>query len=314
MAHPAITRTYLNHHLDSSRWEVYQPRSDDVVVTTSYKCGTTFTQQILYNLLVENTFEMDEFPALIPVSPWVDARFFPVPKPQLGAYLESLPDRRFLKSHLPLDGLPYYEEVKYIVVGRDPRDVFMSLVNHYGAYTDDFYQRLNDGSGEPMPRYDGDISSLWRSWISRGWFDWEQEGYPFWGNMAHTQSYWPYRDLPNILFMHYADMLRDLPATVQEIADFIEHKIAPGELDKIVQAVSFKRVKEQAVVSSSQPVQGFQAFKGGSATFINKGTNGRWADVLSSEDLALYESTRDKVLSPDCAAWLERGKAALRNI
>ncbi|MBT3867575.1 MAG: hypothetical protein HOF19_06650 [Gammaproteobacteria bacterium] len=52
---PKPTQTYLNHHLDSSRWEVYEPQDGDIVMTTSYKCGTTFTQQILYNMLVRNT-------------------------------------------------------------------------------------------------------------------------------------------------------------------------------------------------------------------------------------------------------------------
>lgn len=311
MQYPTVTRSYFNHHLDSSRWEVYQPRVDDVIVTTSYKCGTTFTQQILYNLLVENTLEMDEFPVLTEASPWVDARFSLVPRSELGDYLEALPGRRFLKSHLPLDGLPYFPQVKYIVVGRDPRDVFMSLLNHYGAYTDSFYKRLNDGVEDPMPRFVDDVRTLWRGWISRGWFEWEREGYPFWGNMSHTQSYWDCAELPNIMFLHYSDMLADLPGAVQEIADFIGHELTPDVRESVVEAVSFKRVKEQAVVSSSKPSDIPQAFEGGAATFINQGTNGRWRGVLTDEDVVLYEKTRDQVLSPDCAAWLEGGKSAI---
>jgi len=49
------------------------------------------------------------------------------------------------------------------------------------------------------------------------------------------------------------------------------------------------------------------AFKGGSDAFIFKGTNGRWRDVLTSEDLALYEAAKKRVLTPDCARWLEQG-------
>ena len=44
---PEISRTYRNHHLDSTLWREYEPRPGDVIVTTSYKSGTTFTQQIL---------------------------------------------------------------------------------------------------------------------------------------------------------------------------------------------------------------------------------------------------------------------------
>ncbi len=304
---PRVTRTYLNPHLDSTRWQVFQPRADDIVITTSYKCGTTFTQQIMYNLLIRDTYEDEQFPEIGEVSPWVDARFIPVPKDALGKQLEAMTHRRFLKSHLPLDGLPYHESVKYLIVARDPRDVFMSLLNHYGAYTDFFYTMLAWDGQPQMPRFSGDVKQLWKDWISRGWFDWEQEGYPFWSNMHHTQSYWDYRQRPNFLFLHYADMLADTPATVRRIADFIEHDVSDEQVLRIAEAVSFKRVKAQAVVASAATKDEPQAFEGGQATFINKGTNGRWRDVLDSEDLAMYRATRDKVLTPDCATWLEEG-------
>lgn len=38
-------------------------------------------------------------------------------------------DRRFIKSHLPQDATPYFDEVHYIIVGRDARDVFISMVH-----------------------------------------------------------------------------------------------------------------------------------------------------------------------------------------
>lgn len=63
------------------------------------------------------------------MSPWIDARF-QGPVDEELAQLEAQTHRRFIKSHLPLDGLPYYPNVKYLVVARDPRDVFMSLMNH----------------------------------------------------------------------------------------------------------------------------------------------------------------------------------------
>ena len=43
------------------------------------------------------------------------------------ADLDEQPHRRFIKSHSPLDGLPYEEAVTYVCVGRDPRDVAISL-------------------------------------------------------------------------------------------------------------------------------------------------------------------------------------------
>lgn len=304
---PEVTRTYINHHLDSTRWGIYHPRADDIIVTTSYKSGTTYTQQILYNLLVESTSEMEVYPDFGMASPWIDARHWG-PKEDLGTLLESQEHRRFLKSHLPLDGLPYFPEVKYIIVARDARDVFMSLLNHYGAYTDSSYAELNSEGVEPLPRYRGDPHALFEQWITRGWFEWEQEGYPFWAHMGHVQSYWDYRHLPNFMFLHYRDMVKDVAGTVVKICDFIERPIDDKELQQVVRAVSFDRVKQQAKTSTERQegeMDGF--FDGGTATFINKGTNGRWRDFLTEEELALYRETRDRVLSPDCARWLEQG-------
>ena len=51
--------------------------------------------------------------------------------------------------------------------------------------------------------------------------------------------------------------------------------------------------------------------KEGAKTFFFKGTNGRWQDVLSAEEVALYEEKAAQVLTPDCRAWLEQGRVAL---
>ena len=79
---------------------------------------------------------------LLRVSPWIEWRRRPIE--EIREALEAQTHRRFLKTHLPLDGLPYHANVRYICVSRDPRDVFMSFLNHYGNYTDDLMARLND--------------------------------------------------------------------------------------------------------------------------------------------------------------------------
>jgi aryl sulfotransferase len=45
-------------------------------------------------------------------------------------------------------------------------------------------------------------------------------------------------------------------------------------------------------------------FSGGASTFFNKGTNGRWRDVLTDDDLAMYETAAAE-LDPELRAWLE---------
>ncbi len=300
-AEPRVAHEYINHHLDSTRWRVFEPRPDDVVITTSYKSGTTWMQQILHGLVFQGD---PEAPALWEASPWLDERFV-APLEEVGAAIAAQTHRRFLKSHLPLDGLPYYPQVKYVVVARDARDVFMSLWNHYNNYTDAMMKSLNDLGGEPFPQPPQDIQECWRNWITRGWFEWETEGWPFWSNLHHTRTYWEHRHLSNLLLVHYADLLADPQGQVRRVADFLDLELSPEELTRTVRLASFDAMKVSFKRDFDERFR--QRFRGGTDAFLFKGTNGRWRAVLSDEDLVLYEEAKRRVLTPDCAEWLERG-------
>ena len=305
---PKLTRRYQNHHLDSTRWDLYEPRDGDVLVTTAYKSGTTWMQLIVLQLA---HLGQKEVPTIEDASPWPDMRLR-LTRDELAEKLASLDGRRCIKSHLPLDGLPYHPEVRYVVVGRDPRDVFMSLFNHYGNYTDVIYELMNqspDLVGEPLPRCPEDPRELWRDWITRGWFEWESEGYPFWSNLHHTQTYWNYRHLPNIRFFHYNDLLEDLEGGVEQVADYLGFEVTAEDVAKVARATRFDTVKKNAEKLMPGADLGF---KGGAQSFFFKGTNGRWKGLLTREDLALYEEAKKRVLTPDCAAWLEQGWLGLR--
>ena len=304
---PEPTRVYQNHHLDSTRWERFQPRDDDIVVATPYKSGTTWMQTIVRKLLFgEREAEM---PSLGELSPWLDRRLSP-----LGTVirdLEAQEHRRSVKSHMPLDGLPYFPQVKYVVVSRDARDVFMSLWNHYSNYTDTFYRLLNETPGrvgEPLPRCPGDVRQLWRTWTTKGWFEWDSEGFPYWSNMRHVQTWWDYRHLPNILFVHFNDMLADLPGEVSRVARFLDIELDDESLASTVDAVTFRSMKQNAERTWPRLDS---LMSGGAQTFFHSGSNGRWREVLTDEDLELYEAAVARELSDDCARWLEAGNSAL---
>lgn len=307
---PTIKYTYQNHMLDGTRWNCYRPRAEDIIISTSIKSGTTWMQEIVRQLifLKQNVPQRSEL-SLGKVSPWLDVRWHPID--EVVAKLEAQQHRRFIKSHLPLDGLPFFPQVKYIVVGRDARDVFMSLWNHHANYAPTFLAFLNDlpgRVGEPFPTCPEDIHTFWRKWITRGWFSWESEGYPYWGNMHHTQSWWRHRALENILFVHYNDLLTNLAAEIERIAHFLNISLVAEALPTIIQAVSLQtmRDREEGLDSGRKRI-----FREGVQTFFFMGTNGRWKEVLSPEELVLYEEKASQVLTPGCRAWLERGRMAL---
>lgn len=304
--YPQLTRIYQNHTLDSTRWKYYEPREDDVIISTSYKSGTTWMQTIVLQLLHLG----EEVPAVMDASPWVDGRvLMPVEALQQALAQES---RRCLKSHLPIDALPFYPEVKYIVVGRDARDVFMSWWNHYSNYKDEAYEDLNNTPGrhgDPIPHCPEDIREYWKKWMTTGWFEWESEGYPHSGNLYHTKTWWDFRHLDNILFVHFNDLLHDLEAEITKIAEFLQINASQDEIIAVAREVTFSAVKEHPE-KIGDPAKAAEIWNEGINIFINKGTNGRWKEILTTEDLNLYDEKVNNLLQPECRRWLENGSKA----
>nr|VFJ54122.1 MAG: aryl sulfotransferase [Candidatus Kentron sp. FW] len=295
---PTISHIYQHHHLDSTQWDAFRPREGDVIVATSIKSGTTWMQWIVLKLLLP---EQDP-KSVRDISPWLDER---MPNPSdVIEVLEAQKHRRSIKTHLPLDGLPYFPQVRYIVIGRDGRDVAMSLWNHYGNYTDHFYDFLNTHDGPAFPRCPETFQQFWKDWITKGWFDWEQDGYPFWSHLHFIQSWWDFRHLPNILLVHFADLLTDLEGEIQRVAEHIGVSLSATRRAEIAREVSFDTMKKDpekyACVTRKN-------FRGGGDAFFNKGKNSYWKDVLTEPEIAQYEAAVVRVLSPDCARWLEHG-------
>lgn len=118
---------YHNLVYDSSRWDGFRFRPDDIVISTPPKCGTTWTQMLCALLIFDSTtFDRP----LARISPWLDM-LTRTPE-SVTADLEAQTHRRFIKTHTPLDGLPFDERVTYLCVGRDPRDVAQSWEHHWG--------------------------------------------------------------------------------------------------------------------------------------------------------------------------------------
>src|SRR5215475_10674949 len=300
---PQRNRIYRCHHLDSTRWEDVVPRPDDIIITTSLKAGTTWTQRIV-SLLVFQTRELPD--TLHWVSPWPDARFI-IGKAELLELVETLRHRRFFKTHLALDGLPYWEHAKYIYVGRDTRDVFMSMWNHVRAYTPFARELLNSGENAPPAPFlepPEDIREFWRLWITRGTYPWESDGFPYWSHLHHARSYWDYRHLPNLLFVHYNDLKADLQGEMRRIARFLDITVPEENWPMLADAATFTSMKRDAALLG--PEMGM-IFEGGTDRFLYKGTNERWRDVLTTEDLSLYELAAARSLTPDLKRWLEGG-------
>ena len=101
-------------------------------------------------------------------------------------------------------------------------------------------------------------------------------------------------------------MLADPKGEIAQMARFLEIEVSDKILATIVQRTSLTAMRQRSKEAGPSPI-----FKDSANTFFFKGTNGRWREVLSEDELAMYEETKSQVLSPECAGWLEQGRVAL---
>lgn len=67
---------------------------------------------------------------------------------------------------------------------------------------------------------------------------------------------------------------------------------------------SFEWMKKNA--AKTVPMGG-AFWDAGAEVFIHKGVNGRWRDLLSTEQVAAYEARAESELGAECARWLATG-------
>ncbi len=294
---PCKTRELQNHHFDSTIWNDFVFRDDDIFIGTYAKSGTTWMQQIVSQLL----FNGEEGLEVAEMSPWLDLRV--PPKEVKLPEVEAQTHRRFIKTHLPVDALVFSPKAKYVYIGRDGRDVVWSMYNHHANGNDEWYKALNDTPGRvgpPIERPPDDIVEYFRDWL-------ERDGHPFWPFWENLRSWWEIRDLPNVMLIHFTNLKAEMEGEMRKLAAFLDVEIDESKWDMIVKHCTFDYMKENAV--KTVPLGG-AFWDGGAQTFINKGTNGRWRDVLTPEDIVLYEEKALAELGEDCARWLAKGARA----
>jgi aryl sulfotransferase len=297
VAMPRKTRELHNHHMNSTRWNDFAFRDDDVIIATYAKSGTTWTQQIVGQLV----FAGAEDVPIHDISPWLDLRIMP---PEIKQKLEAQKHRRIIKTHLPLDALTFSPAAKYIYIGRDGRDVVWSFYNHHANANQLWYDLLNDTPGRvgpPIDRPDPDIRRYFRRWL-------EEDGHPLWSFWENIRSWWAARHVPNILLVHFNDLKADSEGEMRRIAEFLGCEIAEQTWPAILEHCSFDYMKAHA--ANVAPLGG-AVFEGGAGVFINKGVNGRWRNVLTDDDVADYERMTREKLGEECAGWLANGSRAL---
>jgi aryl sulfotransferase len=291
---PEKTRDIQNHHMDSTLWDKFEFRDDDIVIGTWAKSGTTWMQQIVAQLIYEGN---PEIPSQL-LSPWLEFRV--LDREMIDAELAQQTQRRFIKTHLPVDALVFSEKAKYLYIGRDFPDVVWSLYNHLYYAVDEFYEMVNDTPGRvgpPLERPGENIYEFWQQLL-------RNDCHPIWSFWENVRTWWEVRQLPNVMLLHFNDLKKELPGEIRRIAEFLEIPIDESKWDAIVEHCSFDWMKENAVKITPMAED---MWEGGARTFIHKGTNKRWVDVLSDADIEEYQQIATTELGSECLHWLQHG-------
>ncbi len=133
----------------------------------------------------------------------------------------------------------------------------------------------------------------------------QTDGTPYPPFFDLEMGYWSERRRPNFLLVHYSDLLHDLDAEMRRIAAFLEIPIDGRIWPSPVRAAEFPQMQSAGdlLMPHLRTV-----LTDGSRRFFNKGTNGRWRDVLGASELAAYEAKVREKFTPGLRAWLAQGR------
>jgi aryl sulfotransferase len=267
------------------------------VISARSKSGTTWLQMICALLI----FQVPDPPApLATLSPWLD--WVIIPRAEVFARLEGQQHRRFIKTHTPLDGIPIDERATYIVIGRDPLDMAVSLY-YQGANLD--RARIGRLSGRPEPTIEAEPRPPLREWLL-DWIDGDyspqdrMDSLP--GVMWHLSDAWRRRGQQNIVLMHYDDLLLDLPGEIRRLARRLDIEVPASLWPPLVEAATFTNMRSRAVRLAPNP----SGILKSPAAFFRHGASGSGRSLLTDVEMTHYQDRLRGMAPSAMLSWLLR--------
>lgn len=251
------------------RAAAYKPRSEDVFVVTQMRCGTTWMQQLVYEIVHHGYGDLTDagHNHLYAVSCWIDGIN--------SVSLDNAPvvgerPTRIIKTHLPTRLCPYNEHAKYIYVARHPVSCFASIAD---------YNRTLLGPLTPSVEKIAD----WFCSDRMYWLPWPEHVAGWWQWAAHRS---------NVLFVHYEEMTTDFPGVLDRVATFLGLELTADEKRRIKQKCSFQYMKDNEELFEMSPPNMFSVTGG---RFLASGKLARHEDVTPAIRQRIVEYCRDSL-------------------
>ena len=293
----ASMREYREPDADNTRWNDFEFRPGDIIVAAPSKSGTTWTQ-LLVALLV---FDGPDFPMPVGrMSLWLEQATRPAA--EAHATFAAQNHRRFIKSHTPLDGIPMRDDIRYVCVGRDPRDAALSMLHHGENLDRDRLAELIGVDPSVVARSteltDEDRIDLFI----------DGEDFPGWNVrflLHHYSTFWAQRERPNVALFHFDDYLRDLPAELARLAHHLGIAVPRDRAEALAAEAAIDRVRDRAADVAPEAHMGL--FKNVSG-FFRSGTSGEWRERWTPAQIERYLDLVSATVPDDLAEWIHGGR------
>jgi aryl sulfotransferase len=288
---------YSSPDEDSSRWIDFPFREGDIVISARSKTGTTWVQMICA-LLVFQTPELPD--SLSNLSPWLD--WLITPRADVYSQLAGQDHRRLVKTHSPLDGLPVDRRVTYIVTGRHPLDMAVSLYHQGGNLN---RERIRELAGQPDSRPTVDHRPPLHQWLLR-WIEQDLDpkdsldSLP--GVLWHLTDAWSRRATQDVVLVHYDDLVKDLNAEMRRIAGRLNITVSEEIWPLLVEAATFAQMRARADSIAPDP----SGILKDQAAFFRRGSSGAGAETLTGVELDHYYRRASTMAPRDILEWLHR--------
>ena len=231
----------------------YLPAPEDVFVATQMRCGTTWMQQIVYQIVTRGRGEFTETGRshMYAISPWIEG----VNSVSMSAApIVGDPPSRIIKTHLPASHCPYSAAAKYIYVARNPVSCFASIL--------DFNRSM---AGPFVPAVDN--MAAWFTSDRMYWLPWPR----------HVEGWWEWsQSRANVLFVHFEEMKASLANVIDRVAAHIGVALSADEGALVEARCTFEYMKAHEEWFEMAPPTMFSVRSG---QFLASGSATRDKDV-----------------------------------
>ncbi|CAL1384787.1 unnamed protein product [Linum trigynum] len=279
----------------------FQPRTDDILLTSIPKTGTTWLIALCHSILHRHDNEEEEEDSLMKMNPHelVPTMDISYLTDQVQEHLKSdhtttTTSPRFLHTHLPYSCLPEAvrsagSSCKLVHVARNPKDTVVSMWH--------FYNKIFGSETTPDVTMESAVEGFCGGVIPYG---------PFY---EHVVEYWEEsrRRPEKVLFLKYEELCRAPNEHVRRLASFLgkpfgSDEDGDAEVEKVLWRSSLNRLKELEVNKSDEGLELAPIIP--KSSFFRKGTVGGWKNYLTPQmahriDLLTEQKLQDTILSLD---------------